>query len=169
MREQSVNAEREQPVHFQSDGLRLEGALRPRPDPRLAAVVLHPHPLYGGDMDNHVVTSLCAALNMLGGTTLRFNFRGTGRSEGEHDNGLGEQDDLRAAIAFIEERYPGVEVWLAGFSFGSSVMLRAPWTRSRVTASASRSARPKLWPAHSRRAIFRCTPRRTAGSRAVHA
>ena len=76
MREQNVEVDRERIVEFRSDGLRLEGALRVVPKARLAAVVLHPHPLYGGDMDNHVVTSLVGGLNALGATTLRFNFRG---------------------------------------------------------------------------------------------
>src|SRR5437870_1749312 len=93
MREQSVDAERERFVQFESDGPRLDGALRLVQSARLCAVVLHPHPLYGGDMDNHVVTSLCAALNTLGATTLRFNFRGAGASEGTHDNGRAEVDD----------------------------------------------------------------------------
>ena len=65
------------------------------------------------------------ALARIGCAVLRFNFRGTGRSLGEHDNGRGEQEDLRTAIKFIEEKYSGAELWLAGFSFGSQVMLRA--------------------------------------------
>src|SRR5438445_2602075 len=101
MREQNVEVERQQFVQFQSDGLRLEGALRVVPDARLCAVVLHPHPLYGGDMDNHVVTALCAALNALGATTLRFNFRGAGASEGRHDNGRGEVEDAVEAVRFV--------------------------------------------------------------------
>src|SRR5437879_1098743 len=121
MREQNVEVDRERIVEFQSDGLRLEGALRVAPDARLAAVVLHPHPLYGGDMDNHVVTSLCAALNTLSATTIRFNFRGAGASEGAHDNGRGEVDDVLAAVRVVREASPAVPVVLIGYSFGAMV------------------------------------------------
>src|SRR5205823_9505021 len=120
-------------VDFQSDGLRLEGALRPRPYARLAAVVLHPHPLYGGDMDNHVVTSLCAALNTLGVTTLRFNFRGAGASEGAHDNGRGEVDDALAAVSFVRDASPGIPLVLVGYSFGAMVAASSA-TRANVAA-----------------------------------
>src|SRR5438552_7257369 len=112
---------REQPLHFESDALRLEGALRVAPDARLAAVVLHPHPLYGGDMDNHVVTTLSAALNALRATVLRFNFRGAGASEGSHDNGRGEVDDVLAAVRVVREASPAVPVALIGYSFGAMV------------------------------------------------
>src|SRR5437867_9250697 len=106
MREQSVDAERERFVQFESDGLRLEGALRVVPDARLCAVVLHPHPLYGGDMENHVVVALCSVLNALGATTLRFNFRGAGASQGTHDNGRGEVEDVLAAVRFVSDTSP---------------------------------------------------------------
>ena len=85
-------------------------------------------------MHNKVVFRIARVFQDAGFAVLRFNFRGAGSSEGEHDNGRGEQDDLRAAIAFIEERYPAVEVWLAGFSFGSQVMLRAAACDDRVHA-----------------------------------
>jgi uncharacterized protein len=99
-----------------------------------AAIVCHPHPLFGGTMHNKVVFRIARAFQDSGFSVLRFNFRGTGRSEGEHDDGLGEQDDLRAAIKFIEEKYPDAEIWLAGFSFGSAVMLRAASCDDRVRA-----------------------------------
>src|SRR5580765_3638596 len=99
-----------------------------------AAIVCHPHPLFGGTMHNKVVFRMSRAFQDAGFAVLRFNFRGAGRSEGQHDNGLGEQDDLRAAMAYIEERYPGVELWLAGFSFGSAMMLRAAACDDRVRA-----------------------------------
>ncbi len=99
-----------------------------------AAIVCHPHPLFGGTMHNKVVFRIARAFQDAGFAVLRFNFRGTGRSEGEHDHGLGEQDDLRAAIEYIEEKYPDSEVWLAGFSFGSAVMLRAAACDERVRA-----------------------------------
>src|SRR5688572_2637515 len=84
-----------------------------------AAIVCHPHPLFGGTMHNKVVFRIAKAFEQTGFAALRFNFRGAGRSEGQHDEGRGEQDDLRAAISFIEQKYPGAELWLAGFSFGS--------------------------------------------------
>jgi alpha/beta superfamily hydrolase len=121
MREQSVKVEHEQAVHFESDALRLEGALRLVQNPRLSAVVLHPHPLYGGDMDNHVVMTLCGAMNALGATTLRFNFRGTGASEGAHDNGRGEAGDALAAVRFVRDASPGTALVLVGYSFGAIV------------------------------------------------
>ena len=85
-------------------------------------------------MHNKVVFRIARAFQDAAFAVLRFNFRGTGQSEGEHDNGLGEQDDLRAAIAFIRQKYHGAEVWLAGFSFGSAVMLRAAACDDRVRA-----------------------------------
>ena len=85
-------------------------------------------------MHNKVVFRIARAFHNEGFAVLRFNFRGAGRSEGEHDCGLGEQADLRAAIEFVQRRYPGAEVWLAGFSFGSAVMLRAAACDTRVRA-----------------------------------
>lgn len=90
-----------------------------------AAIVCHPHPLFGGTMHNKVVYRIARAFQDAGFAVLRFNFRGTGRSQGQHDEGRGEQDDLRAAIKFMEQKYAGAEIWVAGFSFGSAVMLRA--------------------------------------------
>jgi alpha/beta superfamily hydrolase len=111
-------------VEILSEGLRLEGMLR-EGDGALSAVVMHPHPQYGGDMDNHVVLTLCDALRRAGASSLRFNFRGTGRSEGEHDGGRGETDDAKAALAFMRERLPDVPMVLAGYSFGAAVATAA--------------------------------------------
>ena len=99
-----------------------------------AAIVCHPHPLFGGTMHNKVVFRIARAFQNAGFAVLRFNFRGTGKSEGQHDNGLGEQDDLRAVIEFAQQRYPEAEIWLAGFSFGSAVLLRAAACDERVRA-----------------------------------
>ena len=99
-----------------------------------AAIVCHPHPLFGGTMHNKVVYRIAKAFQMSGSAVLRFNFRGAGKSEGEHANGTGEQDDLRAAISFVLQRHTGVELWLAGFSFGAAVMLRAASDDSRIRA-----------------------------------
>ncbi len=105
---------------FESDGLRLEGMLH-EGDGAIAAVVLHPHPLYGGDMDSHVVLALRTAFAEAGATTLRFNFRGTGRSQGAYDDGRGEAADAHAAISALRELRPGRGVLLAGYSFGAHV------------------------------------------------
>ncbi|MEO7433343.1 MAG: alpha/beta fold hydrolase [Dokdonella sp.] len=89
------------------------------------AIIAHPNPVQGGTMHNKVVTILERALLDLGIATVRFNFRGTGQSEGVHDNGVGETDDLVAIAEWLREARPGDTRWLAGFSFGSYVALRA--------------------------------------------
>ncbi|MEZ5521539.1 MAG: alpha/beta hydrolase [Dokdonella sp.] len=88
------------------------------------AVICHPHPLHGGTMHNKVVTIIERALRELGLDTLRFNFRGIGQSEGAFDDGIGESEDLAAAVAWARRVRPGAALWLAGFSFGSYVVLR---------------------------------------------
>jgi alpha/beta superfamily hydrolase len=98
-----------------------------------AAVVCHPHPVYGGTLHNKVVFHTMKALNHFGFPVLRFNFRGTGLSEGEHANGVGEVDDVRAALDWIEHEYT-LPVVFAGFSFGAAVGLRAACPDTRVTA-----------------------------------
>lgn len=97
-------------------------ALLEEPDhiePRMAAVVCHPHPLYGGTMHNKVVYRIARGLRRAGIVALRFNFRGVGKSEGEHAHMVGEIDDVRAALEYLRERYPELPFALAGFSFGS--------------------------------------------------
>lgn len=89
------------------------------------AIICHPHPLQGGTMFNKVVTTLDRALGELGLATVRFNFRGVGQSEGVHDEGRGEADDLVAIAEWVRRERPGAALWLAGFSFGSYVALRA--------------------------------------------
>jgi hypothetical protein len=86
---------------------------------RGAALVAHPHPMGGGTMHNKVVYRAAAGLLEAGLATLRFNFRGVGLSTGEHDEGLGEKDDVRAALGYLTENYPQQEITFAGFSFGS--------------------------------------------------
>ncbi|TDK23100.1 alpha/beta hydrolase [Luteimonas aestuarii] len=95
---------------------------KPRP---LVAIVCHPLPTEGGTMHNKVVTMVARSLRELGATTVRFNFRGTGASEGTFDHGRGERDDLRAVAAWVREQRPGDTLWLAGFSFGAYVSLLA--------------------------------------------
>jgi uncharacterized protein len=98
-----------------------------------AALVCHPHPLYGGTLHNKVVFHTMKALNHFGFPVLRFNFRGTGLSEGEHANGIGEVDDVRAALDWLEREFT-LPVIFAGFSFGAAVGLRAAYADDRVRA-----------------------------------
>ena len=87
------------------------------------ALVLHPHPLGGGTMHNKVVFRAAAALNDAGLTVLRINFRGVGQSTGQHDEGRGGRDDVRAALDYLSEQYTGLRITVCGFSFGSRVGL----------------------------------------------
>lgn len=89
------------------------------------AIICHPHPLYGGSLDNKVVYMLAAALRQLGAITLRFNFRGVGKSRGEFAEGVGETEDLLRLSEWATSYFAPQQVWLAGFSFGSFVALRA--------------------------------------------
>ncbi len=85
------------------------------------AVLCHPHPLYGGTLDNKVVHTLARTMNELGLAALRFNFRGVGASRGRYAEGIGEQDDLRAVLDAAGAYWPGLPLWLGGFSFGAYV------------------------------------------------
>lgn len=89
------------------------------------AVVCHPHPLHGGTLHNKVVHTLARSFERLGACTVRFNFRGVGASAGSFDDGRGETEDALAALAWARDHCPGDEIWLAGFSFGAAVALRA--------------------------------------------
>jgi len=100
--------------------------------PPLAAVVCHPHPLFGGTMHNKVVYQTAKTIHRFGLPVVRFNFRGVGLSEGTHDEGTGESDDVLAVIDFLAEEFPGVPLLVAGFSFGSWVGLRAGCGDARV-------------------------------------
>ena len=91
--------------------------------PSEACLVCHPHPLFGGTMHNKVVYRLARGLRRRGSVVLRFNFRGVARSEGEHAGGPGEVEDARTAIEWLRARYPKLTYALAGFSFGSRVIL----------------------------------------------
>ena len=104
----------------------LEARLSPLDAPIGGFVLCHPHPLYGGDMDNPVVTRAAEVAQAAGYATLRFNFRGVGASEGVHDKGQGEQDDVRAAMAALGARLPtGAPVGAIGYSFGAHAAARA--------------------------------------------
>lgn len=118
-----------------------------------AAVICHPHPLYGGTLDNKVVTTLARAWRDAGFAVLRFNFRGTGASEGAHDGGRGEIDDLLAALVWLRETHPG-PVDLAGFSFGA-------WVAAAATARLAPDWQP-------RRLVLVAPPVHYEGFEALH-
>jgi alpha/beta superfamily hydrolase len=105
---------------------RLEALLEEPEDatPREIALVCHPHPQHGGTMHNKVVYRIARGLRRAGAVALRFNYRGVNLSEGTYDHGEGELDDARACLAYLRERYPVLPVTLAGFSFGSRIVLR---------------------------------------------
>ena len=105
----SLEALLEEPEHQQS---------------RVAAVVCHPHPLYGGTMHNKVVYRIARGLRRAGCVVLRFNFRGVGQSAGEHGYMAGEIEDARAALGYLRARYPELPFALAGFSFGSRAIMQ---------------------------------------------
>jgi hypothetical protein len=114
---------------------RLEALLmKPAGAPRGAAVVCHAHPLHGGSMHFKVVFRAAKALQAHGLAALRFNFRGVGRSEGAHDHGRGEQDDVSAALDEVQRRFPGLPLVLGGFSFGAHMALRLGTRDGRVAA-----------------------------------
>src|SRR5271170_5870988 len=93
-------------------------------EPRHAVLVCHPHPQYGGTMHNKVVYRIARGLRRAGAVVLRFNYRGVNLSEGKYADGIGETEDARAALALLRSRYPGLPFSLAGFSFGSRIILR---------------------------------------------
>jgi alpha/beta superfamily hydrolase len=103
---------------------RLEAARRDADAPIGAAVLAHPHPVYGGTLDNPVVFHADRELNRAGFATLRFNFRGVGESEGEHDEGRGEVGDVRAAVEWLRAEVPDLPLLIVGYSFGSLCSLR---------------------------------------------
>jgi alpha/beta superfamily hydrolase len=131
---------------------------KPAGAPRAAVVFAHPLPTEGGTMHTKVVFQGAKALARIGCVVLRFNFRGVGRSAGEWDRGRGELDDYRAAVAFMASEYPGIEMWAAGFSFGSyiattvgadddricALIAIAPPVDKYEFASLKRSAKPKF-------------------------
>jgi alpha/beta superfamily hydrolase len=104
---------------------RLEALLEEPPGARFAAVVCHPHPRYGGTMHNHATYRLARAVRTAGGASLRFNYRGVGRSAGRYDAGRGERDDTRAALAALRGLAPDRPLLLVGFSFGAWMALQA--------------------------------------------
>jgi len=105
---------------------RLEAILEEPDDqaPREAVLICHPHPSYGGTMHNKVVYRIARGVRKAGAVALRFNYRGVNLSEGQYDKGIGELEDARIALAYLRERYPDLPFTLAGFSFGSRIILR---------------------------------------------
>ncbi len=117
-------------MNAQTQSFTLQGAagpleckldLPPEVPPRGIALIAHPHPLYGGTMDNKVIQTLARAFIALGYASVRMNFRGVGESGGTHDAGAGETDDMAQLHAHMSAQYPGLPVALAGFSFGTFV------------------------------------------------
>jgi alpha/beta superfamily hydrolase len=116
------------PITFTSEGLTLEGVLhQPASSPFPAAAVCHPHPLYGGDMNNNVVVAVCQALAEAGIASLRFNYRGVGRSEGKYGDGVGERRDAAAALDYLRRltQVDRGKVGIIGYSFGATMTLMA--------------------------------------------
>jgi uncharacterized protein len=134
MNEPATHASRN--LFLQGPAGRLEAILwKPHSDarPLVAALVCHPHPLFGGTMHNKVVYQAAKSLDALGLPVLRFNFRGAGLSEGTYDRGKGEREDVRAALDFLAREFPDVALLVAGFSFGCWVGLGVGCGDARVT------------------------------------
>ncbi len=128
-------------MSFISGGLVLEGVLA-IPEgamPLPAVIVCHPHPLYGGSMDNNVISSLCEALAQASFISFKFNFRGVGRSHGEFSQGMGEQEDVEAAISFIGtvKEVDSDRIGLAGYSAGAGFGLPVGLNDDRIRALAA--------------------------------
>jgi alpha/beta superfamily hydrolase len=115
----------EEVAMFRSGALNLEGRIAAAEESRFGAVICHPHPQYGGDLESSVVAATAAVLRSEGVATLRFNFRGVGESEGSYGGGSAEIEDARAAVALLRERAPRAELSLGGYSFGAMVALLA--------------------------------------------
>jgi uncharacterized protein len=115
--------------------VQLEAQLRePEGVLRGAAIVCHPHPVYGGTMDNRVVYRAAKAVLRVGFAALRFNFRGVGKSSGQYDYGVGEKEDVAAAADWVEQKYPGMPLSLIGYSFGAWVGLQVGCSDPRISA-----------------------------------
>jgi uncharacterized protein len=118
-----------------ADDVQLEANLRePKDPPRGAVVVCHPHPVYGGTMDNRIVYRAAKAAAMAGFAALRFNFRGVGQSTGQFDQGVGEKDDVIGALRWLKNKYPELPLALIGYSFGAWIGLQIGCTEPSVIA-----------------------------------
>jgi alpha/beta superfamily hydrolase len=125
----------EEKITLPSGRFRLEGYWQAGARGK-GVVITHPHPLYGGTMNNPVVETVQSAYQQYGYATLRFNFRGVGGSQGNYDNGIGEQDDVRAAIAYVESMNVNADD-LAGYSFGA-------WVNTGITADSRTSIKSMM-------------------------
>lgn len=97
----------------------------PEQEIQAIAIICHPHTLHGGTLSNKVVHQVARTFTAINAVTVRFNFRGAGESEGQYDGGVGEVDDLTRVVNWARSRWKGVPFWLAGFSFGAYVVLKA--------------------------------------------
>lgn len=150
-----------QKIEFPCGSITIEGmiSLPEGPGPFGLVVVLHPHPLYGGNMFNNVVHAVCEALTKQEIAWLKFNFRGVGKSGGEYSEGVGEQEDAQAAISFGEKqgRIDPERIGICGYSFGSAVAFAAAVKDKRVKAVAGISPLlhpPDLLESYSRPKLF---------------
>jgi alpha/beta superfamily hydrolase len=125
---------------------KLEAALREASDPPAAVVLAHPHPLYGGTLNNPVVFHADRELNRAGLTTLRFNFRGVGESDGFHDDGRGEIGDVGAAASWLGALVPGKPLILVGYSFGSRCAIAHAIADKSVAGVVAIGLPPRIWP-----------------------
>ena len=122
-------------VIFTGPAGRIEGRYHPAPQKNAPiAIILHPHPQFGGTMHTKAVYQGAKGLTRIGCAVLRFNFRGVGRSAGQFDQGEGEKADFTAALDYMAARYAGTRLWAAGFSFGAWVALEAGAADERVSA-----------------------------------
>ena len=126
-------------VIFAGPDGRLEGRYHPNPSPEAPlALILHPHPKFGGTMNNRVTYALHYAFRDLGFTVMRFNFRGVGRSQGEFDQGVGELSDAAAALDYMQFQKPNARgCWVAGFSFGAWIGMQLLMRRPEISGFVS--------------------------------
>ena len=122
-------------VIFTGPAGRLEGRYQPSKEKSAPiAIILHPHPLYGGTMNNKVVYNLHYCFHRMGFTCLRFNFRGVGRSQGEYDQGIGELSDAASALDYLQSMNTNAKhCWVAGFSFGAWIGMQLLMRRPEIT------------------------------------
>lgn len=122
-------------VIFPGPDGRLEGRYHPQPEKDAPiAIILHPHPQFGGTMNNKVVYNLHYAFHNMGFTVLRFNFRGVGRSQGEYDQGIGELSDAASALDYLQAMNPNAKhCWVAGFSFGAWIGMQLLMRRPEIS------------------------------------
>lgn len=134
-------------VIFPGPDGRLEGRYHPqKAKDAPIAIILHPHPQYGGTMNNKVVYNLHYCFHKMGFTVLRFNFRGVGRSQGEYDQGIGELSDAAAALDYLQALNPNAKhCWVAGFSFGSWIGMQLLMRRPEISGFISAAPNANIY------------------------